>query len=107
MPDEVQQHPVNAAVSGTKDHLHGIPVRLGKMSMGPLKVSLIAIAVIVSLAIAAAVAGPIMFEEIAAKCGLDFTSNSSPTMNKNQPETMVAGWRCSITTTMGIWTSIW
>jgi len=61
------------------------------MSMGPLKVSLIAIAVAVSLAIAAPVAGPIVFEEIAAKCGLDFTSNSSPTANKNQPETMVAG----------------
>ena len=32
-----------------------------------------------------------MFEEIAERAGLSFTSNSSPTPNKNQPETMVAG----------------
>jgi enediyne biosynthesis protein E4 len=35
--------------------------------------------------------GPILFEEIAAKSGLSFTTDSSPTPNKNQPETMVAG----------------
>src|SRR5664279_3311233 len=40
---------------------------------------------------AAPVAGPIVFEEIAQRAGLDFLSNSSPTPNKNQPETMVAG----------------
>jgi hypothetical protein len=40
---------------------------------------------------AASVAGPIVFEEIAQRAGLDFLSNSSPTPNKNQPETMVAG----------------
>lgn len=39
----------------------------------------------------AAVPGPITFEEIAAKSGLRFTTDSSPTANKNQPETMVAG----------------
>jgi len=38
-----------------------------------------------------AVEGPIVFEEIAQQSGLNFVSNSSPTPNKNQPETMVAG----------------
>jgi len=37
------------------------------------------------------VASTIAFEEIAEKSGLIFTTNSSPTPNKNQPETMVAG----------------
>jgi hypothetical protein len=44
----------------------------------------------------------IRFEEIAARSGLNFTTASSPTPNKNQIETMVAGvarrisreWRC-------------
>ncbi len=35
--------------------------------------------------------GPIAFEEIAGRSGLAFVSDSSPTPNKNQPETMVAG----------------
>jgi len=33
----------------------------------------------------------IRFEDITAKSGLDFFSDSSPTPNKNQPETMVSG----------------
>jgi hypothetical protein len=70
------------------------------MSTDPLKssvrrrpaiASLVGIAAVVSLSLAAPVAGPIVFEEIAAKSGLVFASNSSPTPNKNQPETMVAG----------------
>ncbi len=44
-----------------------------------------------STVLAGTVAGPIVFEEIADRAGLAFTSNSSPTPNKNQPETMVAG----------------
>ncbi len=44
-----------------------------------------------STVLAGTVAGSIMFEEIAERAGLVFTSNSSPTPNKNQPETMVAG----------------
>jgi enediyne biosynthesis protein E4 len=36
-------------------------------------------------------AGPIVFEEIAARSGLRFVTDSSPTPNKNQPETMVGG----------------
>lgn len=35
--------------------------------------------------------GPIVFEEIAQRSGLTFSTDSSPTPNKNQPETMVAG----------------
>src|SRR5438045_6204469 len=34
---------------------------------------------------------PISFEEIASKSQLNFTTRNSPTDNKNQPETMVAG----------------
>jgi hypothetical protein len=34
---------------------------------------------------------PLRFEETAAKSGLDFTTRHSPTPNKNQVETMVAG----------------
>jgi len=33
----------------------------------------------------------IHFEDITGRSGLDFTTNSSPTPNKNQPETMVSG----------------
>jgi hypothetical protein len=33
----------------------------------------------------------IHFEDITDRSGLDFTTNSSPTPNKNQPETMVSG----------------
>lgn len=40
---------------------------------------------------AASGSGPIVFEEIAQRSGLTFVSDSSPTSNKNQPETMVAG----------------
>ena len=41
--------------------------------------------------LAGSATGPIVFEEIAERSGLTFVSNSSPTPNKNQPETMVAG----------------
>jgi hypothetical protein len=51
----------------------------------------ILIAFAVCAVLSAPVAGPIVFEEIAQRAGLDFLSNSSPTPNKNQPETMVAG----------------
>ncbi len=44
-----------------------------------------------SVVLAGSAAGPIVFEEIARRSGLVFTSDSSPTPNKNQPETMVAG----------------
>jgi enediyne biosynthesis protein E4 len=43
------------------------------------------------LLLPASTEGPIVFEEIAQRSGLSFVSDSSPTPNKNQPETMVAG----------------
>jgi len=51
----------------------------------------IAIALLLALAAASPSPSPILFEEIARRSGLDFLSNSDPTPNKNQPETMVAG----------------
>ena len=33
----------------------------------------------------------IRFEDITGKSGVDFVTNSSPTPNKNQPETMTSG----------------
>src|SRR5437764_12710933 len=41
--------------------------------------------------IAASTSSPIVFEEIAQRSGLAFFTDRSPTPNKNQPETMVAG----------------
>lgn len=41
--------------------------------------------------ILASAVSTIRFEEVARKAGLVFTCDSSPTPNKNQPETMVAG----------------
>src|SRR4051794_40067629 len=44
-----------------------------------------------ALAIASAGApGPIAFDEVAEAAGLRFVTDSSPSANKNQPETMVA-----------------
>ncbi len=44
-----------------------------------------------ALLAAASATGPIAFEEIARRSGLVFVSDSSPTPNKNQPETMLSG----------------
>jgi hypothetical protein len=52
--------------------------------------AVVSVFVLLAVALAAGVS-PIAFEEIAAKSGLRFTTDSSPTPNKNQPETMVAG----------------
>ncbi len=49
------------------------------------------LAPVVVLAAASTSLGPIAFEEIAEKAGIRFGTESSPTPNKNQPETMVAG----------------
>ena len=50
------------------------------------------ILIVLATAVAAApLAGPIVFEEVAARSGLNFLCDSSPTDHKNQPETMVAG----------------
>jgi hypothetical protein len=50
-----------------------------------------AFALAITTIVAAPAVGPIVFEEIAARSGLVFTSNASPTPQKNQPETMLAG----------------
>jgi hypothetical protein len=52
---------------------------------------LLTVAAAAGVLLAAPAAGIIAFEEIAARSGLVFTTNSCPTPNKNQPETMVAG----------------
>jgi|SRR5882672_6103702 len=44
-----------------------------------------------AIALAALPVAPIRFEEIAQRSALKFTTESSPTDNKNQPETMVGG----------------
>jgi len=44
-----------------------------------------------ALIAAVTVSGPITFEEIAARAGVSFTSDSSPTAAKHQPEPMVGG----------------
>jgi hypothetical protein len=43
------------------------------------------------LALGGAVLGPITFEEIAGRAGVHFTTNSSPTPLRHQPETMAGG----------------
>jgi hypothetical protein len=49
------------------------------------------VAIAAAALLAAPTTGVIAFEEIAERSGLIFTANSSPTPNKNQPETMLAG----------------
>src|SRR5579863_6295455 len=56
-----------------------------------MKRSLWMAAAVASALLAAPTAGVIAFEEIAQRAGLIFTTDSSPTPNKNQPETMVSG----------------
>src|SRR5450755_908850 len=48
-------------------------------------------AICVPILAAAATMGPIAFEEIAGRSGIHFIADSSPTPNKNLPETMLAG----------------
>ena len=43
------------------------------------------------LALGSAILGPITFEEIAGRAGVHFTTNSSPTPLRHQPETMPGG----------------
>src|SRR5215469_6734660 len=52
---------------------------------------LLSAAILLPSASAQSAPSPIRFEEIAAKAGLHFTTEDSPTPNKNQVETMVAG----------------
>ncbi len=54
-------------------------------------ISCVAIAIALALWAAPSNRGTIRFEEIAARSGLRFVTENSPTPNKNQIETMVAG----------------
>ncbi len=56
-----------------------------------MRILALALTLLLCALLAAPVPSTIRFEEIAQQAGLVFASNSSPTPNKNQPETMVAG----------------
>src|SRR5436305_1871975 len=56
-----------------------------------LAAGFVCLAAIVTGVRGASAPSPIRFEEVAARSGLQFTANSCPTPNKNQPETMVSG----------------
>jgi enediyne biosynthesis protein E4 len=61
------------------------------MAVSPSSAGVVVLFAGALIVFAASEAGPIVFEEIADRSGLRFASDSSPTPNKNQPETMVAG----------------
>ncbi len=54
-------------------------------------VRVLAIGLCLGALLFAQIVAPISFEDIAGKAGVRFTSDSSPTAEKHQPETMVAG----------------
>jgi hypothetical protein len=56
-----------------------------------VKSAIFSVAVLCIGALAVEVASTIRFEEISQRAGIDFVTDSSPTPNKNQPETMVSG----------------
>src|SRR5215470_16782129 len=51
----------------------------------------IALTVTITVAVQADRSSSIRFEDITARSGVDFVTDSSPTPNKNQPETMISG----------------
>src|SRR5215472_15286878 len=51
----------------------------------------VALAVTIGVAVEADRNAGIRFEDITARSGIDFVTDSSPTPNKNQPETMISG----------------
>src|SRR5437899_1183798 len=53
--------------------------------------ALVALAVTVVIAAQADKNSSIRFEDITGRSGVDFVTDSSPTLNKNQPETMISG----------------
>src|SRR5467141_3968463 len=53
--------------------------------------TLVALAITVVIAAQADKNSSIRFENITGRSGVDFVTNSSPTPNKNQPETMISG----------------
>src|SRR2546421_10988252 len=53
--------------------------------------AIVALAVTIEVAVEADRTTGIRFEDITGRSGVDFVTNSSPTPNKNQPETMISG----------------
>src|SRR5256884_513797 len=53
--------------------------------------AIVTLTVTIMIAAQADRSGRIRFEDITARSGLDFLTDSSPTPNKNQPETMISG----------------
>ena len=53
--------------------------------------AVVALAGAIEVAVQADPSASIRFEDITARSGVDFVTDSSPTPNKNQPETMVSG----------------
>src|SRR5437763_12650124 len=53
--------------------------------------AIVALAVTIVIAAQADRSGRIRFEDITGRSGVDFVTDSSPTPNKNQPETMISG----------------
>src|SRR5437868_14420884 len=53
--------------------------------------AIVSLAVMIKVAVQAAPNTGIRFENITARSGVDFVADSSPTPNKNQPETMISG----------------
>src|SRR5215468_8741211 len=53
--------------------------------------AVVTLAVTVEVAVQANRSTAIHFEDITARSGVDFFTDSSPTPNKNQPETMISG----------------
>src|SRR6266576_1007243 len=53
--------------------------------------AIVALAVTIEVAVEADRTTGIRFEDITARSGIDFVTDSSPTPNKNQPETMISG----------------
>src|SRR5439155_22748375 len=53
--------------------------------------AIVALAVTIEVAVEANRTTGIRFEDITPRSGIDFVTDSSPTPNKNQPETMISG----------------
>jgi hypothetical protein len=54
-------------------------------------VAVISLAIMVEVAVRSESNPGIRFEDVTARSGIDFVTDSSPTPNKNQPETMISG----------------
>ena len=69
----------------------GIPLHLRRQSPFLSAFRRLILACFLGTALAGPVDGPIRFEEIAGRAGVRFTTDSSPTPSRHQPETMPGG----------------